>query len=55
VLARPVAVGGDHRQLIAFRRTHHHTDPLCHGPHPPRPWPSIAYLAIMNHLNESMH
>ena len=42
VLARPVAVGRDRRQLLALRRAQHHTYLLCHGPIP-QPWPNIAH------------
>jgi hypothetical protein len=34
-LARPVAVGGDRRQLLALRGAQHQTNLLCHGSHPP--------------------
>jgi hypothetical protein len=36
VLARPVAVGRDRRQLLALRDAQHHTHLLCHGPLPQR-------------------
>jgi len=35
MLARPIAVGCDRRQLFALNRVQHHTDLLCHAPHPP--------------------
>src|SRR5689334_21677638 len=36
VLARPVAVGRDRRQLLALRCAHNHANLLCHGLHSPR-------------------
>jgi hypothetical protein len=51
VLARPVAVGRDRRQLLALRAAQHHTDLLCHGPIPAR-HASIAYPdEVVNLLN----
>jgi hypothetical protein len=38
MFARPVAVGRDHRQLLALLVAQYHTDLLCHGPVPPTPW-----------------
>jgi len=43
VFARPVAVGGDRRQLLAFRCAQHHTYCLCHGPHLP---PTAQYCTF---------
>ena len=55
VLARSVAVGHDHRQLLALRSIDNHTDRLSHGLFPPT-WPSVAYpTAPVNPLNGSEH
>jgi hypothetical protein len=43
MFARPVAVGHDHRQLLALRCAQKPRILLCHGL--PRPWRSIAYPA----------
>jgi len=34
VLARPIAVACDRRQLLTFRSAHNHTHHLSHGPFP---------------------
>jgi len=49
VLARPVAVGRDRRQLFALSRVQHHTDLLCHGPNPP----TMAQYCIFRYPCES--
>ena len=41
MLARPVAVGRNRRQLLALRGVQYHTDLLRHGPRPPTPWRNI--------------
>src|SRR5215472_6920137 len=56
VLARPVAVGCDRRQLLAIRGAQNHTYPLCHMADPPKPWPNIAGPNdLLNLLNDSKH
>src|SRR5262249_52978364 len=55
VLARPVAVGRDPRQLLAIRGAQNHTYLLCHGSIP-QAWPIIAHLEDgSNLLNDSEH
>src|SRR5438477_8422337 len=56
VFTRPVAVGRNRRQLLALRGAQYHAYLLRHGPRPPTPWPSIAYLdAFVNPLYDSEH
>ena len=53
VLARPVAIGHDRRQLLALGSIDNHTDRLSHGLFP-QTWPSLAYpTAPVNPLNGS--
>jgi hypothetical protein len=54
VLARPVAVGRDRRQLLALRSIDNHTDRLSHVYSPDLA--SVAYpTAPVNPLNDSEH
>ena len=46
VLARPVAVGRDRRQLLALRSAHNHTYPLSHRPHTPSLGPLSHILTL---------
>src|ERR1700750_1209389 len=46
VLARPVAVSRDRRQLLALRDAPYHTYLLCHGPRPPHHGPLSQILCL---------